>query len=113
MSNAILRLATCVLLWAALMISWPNATAACCNYGCCDCSCVARVPQDKVDALMKDMSTVLQKHGIAADVLEFRAVEASASQKCVTCICDGMPFGACCPNTTPRCKCQPPGYSCR
>ncbi len=60
-------------------------------------------------------SSSVGNNGLVIDgtVVDFQAVEQSAAaQQCVYCICDGMPFRACCANSTPKCECQPPGYSC-
>jgi hypothetical protein len=41
------------------------------------------------------------------------ATAGALAETCAHCICDGIPFKACCASgKTPKCKCQPPGYSC-
>ncbi|MDA7426861.1 hypothetical protein PGB28_00210 [Primorskyibacter aestuariivivens] len=48
-------------LTAAFLLSANSALAGCCNYGCCDCSCVA-VPQ-RISDLVERFSEIRQGYG--------------------------------------------------
>ena len=36
---------------------------ACCGYGCCDCSCIARVPQPVADDVMQEIRKLFAAKG--------------------------------------------------
>jgi hypothetical protein len=47
----------------------PSAQA-CCNYGCCNCSCVAAVPPTDAQKLMQQIKDLLRKQGLKPETVD-------------------------------------------
>lgn len=68
------------LIFAAAMLAAPFmsfSAAACCSYGCCDCSCVAKTPieaKSRADKIAGDFNNALHKKKVSGYVSEFHIV---------------------------------------
>lgn len=57
---------------SAVVLATVLATPAlaCCSYGCCDCSCVAAVPDDHAKRIINELSSILEKEGYDPKTIE-------------------------------------------
>jgi hypothetical protein len=71
--------------FGGLVLLLPNAASAkCCNYGCCDCGCIALTAQKNASSIAKSIEQNLKSQGKGASVQSFKidiADKASAQSK--------------------------------
>ena len=76
------RSATLLLLGGLMLLTPFKAEAACCSYGCCDCSCTSALAQKKAEVVARQMAEVLRRNGLKGSVRSFE-IEADASPNVV------------------------------
>lgn len=46
------------------------AAQACCDYGCCDCSCIAAVPAPDAQKIMAEITELMREQGINPQAID-------------------------------------------